>query len=123
MAILSKKAVDAALKAQWQEAIEELRLEYPNRLFVPWADALAESAGLVFPTDRATGETPDPADEMVLDTFNQEAGRPLTPASKSDTWTKEEKKLSYVFVFSLKPEFFLQVLWHWHLICLAQLNS
>jgi predicted nucleic acid-binding protein len=34
---------------------------------VPWADALAESAGLVFPMDRATGATPDPDDEMVLE--------------------------------------------------------
>ena len=59
--------VSPALLAEYQETIEELRLEYPNRLFVPWADALAESAGLIFPTDRATGETPDPADEMVLE--------------------------------------------------------
>ena len=59
--------VSPALLAEYNETIEELRLEYPRRPFVPWADALAESAGLVFPTDRATGATPDPADEMVLE--------------------------------------------------------
>jgi putative PIN family toxin of toxin-antitoxin system len=59
--------VSPALLAEYQETTEELRLEYPERPFVPWAEALAESAGLVFPTDRATGATPDPADEMVLE--------------------------------------------------------
>jgi uncharacterized protein len=59
--------VSPALLAEYQETIEELRQEYPNRAFVPWADALAESAALVFPADRATGATPDPADEMVLE--------------------------------------------------------
>lgn len=59
--------VSAALLAEYQETIEELRLDYPERAYVPWADALAESAKLVFPTERATGATPDPADEMVLE--------------------------------------------------------
>jgi putative PIN family toxin of toxin-antitoxin system len=59
--------VSPALLAEYQEIIEELRMEYPDRPMVPWADALAESAGLVFPMDRATGATPDPDDEMVLE--------------------------------------------------------
>ena len=44
-----------------------MRAEYPDRPFVPWADALAQSATLVFPTERATGVTTDPDDEMVLE--------------------------------------------------------
>jgi uncharacterized protein len=59
--------VSPALLAEYHETIEELRLDYPNRPPVEWADALAKSAGLVFPTDRATGATPDPDDEMVLE--------------------------------------------------------
>lgn len=59
--------VSPALLAEYHETIEELRLEYPDRQPVEWADALAESAELVFPTDRATGATPDPDDEMVLE--------------------------------------------------------
>jgi predicted nucleic acid-binding protein len=42
-------------------------LEYLTRSFVPWADLLTESAILVFPLDRATGATPDPDDEMILE--------------------------------------------------------
>jgi predicted nucleic acid-binding protein len=37
------------------------------KLFVTRADVLAESATLVFPTDRATGATSDPNDEMILE--------------------------------------------------------
>lgn len=59
--------VSPALLAEYHETIEELRLEYPGQPFVAWADALAESATLVFPTDRATGATPDPGDEMILE--------------------------------------------------------
>jgi predicted nucleic acid-binding protein len=44
-----------------------LKLEYPARSFVPWADLLTESALLVFPADRATGATTDPDDEMILE--------------------------------------------------------
>jgi predicted nucleic acid-binding protein len=53
--------------AEYQETTEELRIEYPNRPFVPWADVLAESAELVFPSIRVPGATPDPFDEMVLE--------------------------------------------------------
>lgn len=59
--------VSPALLAEYHEIIEELRLEYPDRAFVKWVDALTESATLVFPTDRATRATPDPNDEMFLE--------------------------------------------------------
>lgn len=59
--------VSPALLAEYHETIEDLRLEYPDRQPVGWADALAESALLVFPTDRATGATGDPDDEMILE--------------------------------------------------------
>ena len=59
--------VSPALLAEYHETIEELRLDYPDQSPVEWAVALAESALLVFPTDRATGATHDPGDEMVLE--------------------------------------------------------
>jgi putative PIN family toxin of toxin-antitoxin system len=59
--------VSPALLAEYHETIEELRLEYPGQKFVAWADALAESAVLVFPMERATGATIDPDDEMILE--------------------------------------------------------
>jgi putative PIN family toxin of toxin-antitoxin system len=55
------------LLAEYHETILELKLEYPARSFVPWADLLSASAILVFPSDRATGVTPDPDDEMILE--------------------------------------------------------
>jgi uncharacterized protein len=60
-------AVSPALLVEYHETIEELRREYPRRPFVAWADALTESAILVFPADRASGATPDPGDEMILE--------------------------------------------------------
>ena len=59
--------VSSALLAEYQETIEELRREYPERTEVPWGEALAEAGTLVFPTERATGATPDPCDEMILE--------------------------------------------------------
>jgi putative PIN family toxin of toxin-antitoxin system len=59
--------VSPALLAEYHETIEELRLEYPEKSFVNWADALAESAVLVFPMERASGATIDPDDEMILE--------------------------------------------------------
>ncbi|MGD0816351.1 MAG: putative toxin-antitoxin system toxin component, PIN family [Verrucomicrobiota bacterium] len=59
--------VSPALPAEYQETILELKLQYPARLFVPWTDLLTESAILVFPSDRATGATTDPDDEMILE--------------------------------------------------------
>ena len=59
--------VSPALLAGYYETIEELRLDYPRRKPIEWVDALTESAELVFTTERATGATPDPGDEMVLE--------------------------------------------------------
>jgi uncharacterized protein len=59
--------VSPAMLAEYHETIEELRLRDANRKPVECADVLAESALLVFPTDRATGATPDPDDEMILE--------------------------------------------------------
>ena len=59
--------VSPALLAEYHETIEELRLDYPRRKPVEWVDALTESAELIFPTERVTGATPDPGDEMVLE--------------------------------------------------------
>jgi putative PIN family toxin of toxin-antitoxin system len=59
--------VSPALLAEYHEVMQEVRLEYPDRPCVEWAKVLTESATLVFPVDRATGATPDPADEMVLE--------------------------------------------------------
>jgi putative PIN family toxin of toxin-antitoxin system len=59
--------VSPALLAEYHETIEELALEYPNRPFVKWADALTESATLVFPKENAKGATIDPDDEMILE--------------------------------------------------------
>lgn len=59
--------ISPALLAEYHETIEELRSDYPDRKPVDWANALGESAELVFPTERASGVTADPDDEMVLE--------------------------------------------------------
>lgn len=59
--------VSPPLLAEYHETFLELKLEYPAHRFVEWADLLTESATLVFPADRATGATPDPDDEMILE--------------------------------------------------------
>ncbi len=59
--------VSPALLAEYHETLEELRLDYLKIKPVEWVAALTESSELVFPTDRATGATPNPADEMVLE--------------------------------------------------------
>jgi len=59
--------VSPSLLAEYHETIEELRLDYPRIKPVEWVAALTESAELVFPTDRATGATDDPDDEMILE--------------------------------------------------------
>lgn len=59
--------VSPAMLAEYHETIEELSVRYAGRKPVEWADALGESALLVFPTDRATGATSDPDDEMILE--------------------------------------------------------
>lgn len=59
--------VSPPLLAEYFETFEELTARYPNIKPVAWADALAQSAEMVFPFDRARGATPDPDDEMVLE--------------------------------------------------------
>jgi putative PIN family toxin of toxin-antitoxin system len=59
--------VSSNLLAEYHEIIEELRLDYPGRKCVEWVEVLTESAELVFPVERATGATPDPDDEMILE--------------------------------------------------------
>ena len=59
--------VSPAVLAEYHETIEELRADYPDRTPVEWADALGESALLVFPADRVRGITSDPDDEMFLE--------------------------------------------------------
>ena len=60
-------AISPAVLAEYHEVTEELRLEFPDSRFVEWADALAESALLVFPIDLVASATPDPCDEMILE--------------------------------------------------------
>jgi len=59
--------VSPALLAEYHEIISELRLDYPERQPVEWAEALSQSAVLVFPMDRAAGATGDPEDDMILE--------------------------------------------------------
>ena len=59
--------VSPPLLAEYHETILELKLEYPTRSCVQWAELLTESATLVFPSDRATGATADPDDDMILE--------------------------------------------------------
>ena len=59
--------VSSALLAEYHETIEELRLDYPALKYVAWVEALTDSAELVFPVERASGATPDPDDEMILE--------------------------------------------------------
>lgn len=59
--------VSPPMLAEYLETIEELRLDYPDRKYVAWAEVLTESAELVFPVERASGATSDPDDEMILE--------------------------------------------------------
>ncbi len=59
--------VSPPLLNEYHETILELKLEYAHLPFAPWVDLLTESATIVFPSDRATGATPDPDDEMILE--------------------------------------------------------
>lgn len=60
-------AISPPLLAEYEETFEELLAEYRDRLHVNWVELLASSAEMVFPLERATGATPDPFDEMVLE--------------------------------------------------------
>jgi uncharacterized protein len=59
--------VSPALLAEYQETIEELHRVYSDRPTVAWTEALTDNATLVFPMERASGATPDPGDEMILE--------------------------------------------------------
>ena len=59
--------VSSSLLAESHETVDELHLDYPSRKCVEWVAALTESAELVFPAERASGVTPDPDDEMILE--------------------------------------------------------
>ena len=59
--------VSPSLLVEYHETTAELRQEYPDRPWVAWADALTDAATLVFPVERASGATPDPDDEMILE--------------------------------------------------------
>src|SRR5437868_9911378 len=59
--------VSPQLLSEYFDTIEELSARYPERPRENWVEALTASADLVFPSDRARGETLDPFDEMVLE--------------------------------------------------------
>lgn len=64
---LFQPVISPPLLAEYEETLEELRLDYPKHPCVNWVSALKSSADLVFPIDRATGAVADPCDEMVLE--------------------------------------------------------
>jgi putative PIN family toxin of toxin-antitoxin system len=59
--------VSPAILAEYHETSEELRQEYSKHRYVAWTEALTDAATLVFPIERASGATPDPHDEMILE--------------------------------------------------------
>jgi len=59
--------VSPQLLSEYFDTVEELSVRYPDKQRVEWVEYLTASADLVFPSDRAYGETPDPFDEMVLE--------------------------------------------------------
>lgn len=67
----AQRRVDAVISppllTEYEETFEELLIDYGQRAFVNWVELLRESAPMVFPVERATGATPDPFDEMVLE--------------------------------------------------------
>lgn len=60
-------ALSPPLLAEYEETFEELLLDYGKRLHLDWVTLLRRSGEMVFPLNRATGATPDPFDEMVLE--------------------------------------------------------
>lgn len=62
-----RAAISPPLLIEYEETFEELLLDYGDRLHVDWVDLLRTSADMVFPVERASGATPDPFDEMVLE--------------------------------------------------------
>lgn len=60
-------SISPPLLLEYEETYEELYLNYGNRQVVNWVELLRQSAEMVFPIERASGATPDPFDEMVLE--------------------------------------------------------
>jgi len=60
-------AISPPLLSEYEETFEELWIDYGARGHVDWVELLRSSAEMVFPVERATGATPDPFDEMVLE--------------------------------------------------------
>ena len=85
---------------------EELLLDYGHRPYLDWVALLRTSAEMVFPMDRATGATPDPFDEMILE---------CSLASGADAIVSGDKKHLLVLrkfrgIPILKPAEFLRLL-------------
>jgi putative PIN family toxin of toxin-antitoxin system len=59
--------VSPQLLSEYVDTIEELAARYPGKKRVSWVESLTASADLVFPTERASGATHDPDDEMLLE--------------------------------------------------------
>jgi putative PIN family toxin of toxin-antitoxin system len=59
--------VSPQVLSEYFDTTEELTARYPNRAKVAWAESLTQAATLVFPVDRARGQTADPDDEMFLE--------------------------------------------------------
>lgn len=62
-----RAAISPPLLTEYEETFEELLSDYGDRLHVDWVALLRASGEMVFPVERATGATPDPFDEMVLE--------------------------------------------------------
>lgn len=75
--------VSIPLLAEYEETFEELLVDYGDRPHINWVALLRTGAGLVFPSERATGATRDPFDEMVLE---------CAVASKADAIISGDKK-------------------------------
>jgi putative PIN family toxin of toxin-antitoxin system len=99
-------ALSPPLLAEYEETFEEPFIDYHKRLHVDWIALLRTSAGMFFPVDRATGATPDPFDEMVLE---------CALASEADVIISGDKKHLLVLgehrgIPSLNPVDFLKQL-------------
>ena len=62
-----RAAISPSMLVEYEETLEELRLDYPHRPMVDWVSTLRDSAELVFPVERVVGVVSDPFDEMVLE--------------------------------------------------------
>lgn len=71
LSLWASKEVEAfispPLLTEYEETFEELLKDYGHREYINWVELLRGSAPMVFPVERATGATPNPFDEMVLE--------------------------------------------------------